>query len=226
VSNIFIVTKENDSALRLKVELAGNGFDCSVASYSDKLIERVIREVPELILVDLKSPGGLSVMRDLTDGIRIPRKIPLIAIVSSDYLNNPADISGADDFVISPHNEKELIIRIRRLIRKNTREDEVLQCDDLVIDLSNCEVRVGGKVVELTFKEYELLKFLAKDRGRVFTRETLLNKVWGYDYFGGDRTVDVHVRRLRSKIEISDQTYIETVRNIGYRFKKGSGDQN
>ncbi len=72
----------------------------------------------------------------------------------------------------------------------------------------------------MTFKEYELLKFLAKDQGRVFTRETLLNKVWGYDYFGGDRTVDVHVRRLRSKIELSGQTFIETVRNIGYRFKK------
>ncbi len=75
-------------------------------------------------------------------------------------------------------------------------------------------------MVELTFKEYELLKFLARDRGRVFTREALLNKVWGYDYFGGDRTVDVHVRRLRSKIELSGQTFIETVRNIGYRFKK------
>jgi DNA-binding response OmpR family regulator len=98
--------------------------------------------------------------------------------------------------------------------------EETIQCGDLVIDLANCEVRVGGKVVELTFKEYELLKFLAKDRGRVFTREALLHKVWGYDYFGGDRTVDVHVRRLRSKIEDSGQTFIETVRNIGYRFTK------
>ena len=96
----------------------------------------------------------------------------------------------------------------------------MIRAGDLVIDLANCEVRVEGKIVELTFKEYELLKFLAKDRGRVFTREALLNKVWGYDYFGGDRTVDVHVRRLRSKIELSGQTFIETVRNIGYRFKK------
>jgi len=77
-----------------------------------------------------------------------------------------------------------------------------------------------GRIVELTFKEYELLKFLMNDRGRVFTREALLNKVWGYDYFGGDRTVDVHVRRLRSKIELSDIEYIETVRNIGYRFTR------
>jgi DNA-binding response OmpR family regulator len=81
-------------------------------------------------------------------------------------------------------------------------------------------VTVNGALVELTFKEYELLKLLAANRGRVFTREALLDKLWGYDYFGGDRTVDVHIRRLRSKIEDAEHTYIETVRNIGYRFKK------
>ena len=135
-------------------------------------------------------------------------------------LNQPGGYSGADDFIVRPYDERELVARARRLIQKNNREDEILRRGDLAIDLANCEVRVEGKIVELTFKEYELLKFLAQDQGRVFSRETLLNKVWGYDYFGGDRTVDVHVRRLRSKIEISGQTFIETVRNIGYRFKK------
>jgi DNA-binding response OmpR family regulator len=90
----------------------------------------------------------------------------------------------------------------------------------MVIDLARCEVSIKGKPVQLTFKEYELLRFLASNRGRVFSRDAILNRVWGYDYYGGDRTVDVHIRRLRSKIEeASDQTYIETVRNIGYRFK-------
>ena len=79
-----------------------------------------------------------------------------------------------------------------------------------------------NRVIELTFKEYELLLYLAGNKGRVFTRESLLNKVWGYDLFGGDRTVDVHIRRLRSKIEDPEHTFIETVRNIGYRFKKNS----
>jgi len=97
---------------------------------------------------------------------------------------------------------------------------ELIKCDGLVIDLAKCEVTMGCKVVELTFKEYELLKFLASNRGRVYTREALLDKVWGYDYYGGDRTVDVHIRRLRSKIEDSKHTFIETVRNIGYRFRK------
>lgn len=220
MSSILIVAKDNTSVLKIKAELLDSSFSCSMSIYSEKLIERVIREVPELIVLDLKGTSGLIAMRELTDGNKIPRKIPIIAIISSDLLNNPAAFQGATDFVISPYAPGELVLRVKRLIRKSNREDEILICDDLIIDLLNCEVRVGGKVVELTFKEYELLKFLAKDRGRVFTRETLLNKVWGYDYFGGDRTVDVHIRRLRSKIEIGDKSFIETVRNIGYRFKK------
>lgn len=220
MSSILIVAKENDIAGKIKAELTPSNFNCSISLYGDKLVERVIREVPELILLDLKGTSGLVAMRELTDGNKIPRTIPIIVLMSADLLNNSAAIQGANDFIISPYNPGELILRVKRLIRKSTRDDELLRCDDLVIDLSNCEVRVGGKVVELTFKEYELLKFLAKDRGRVFSRETLLNKVWGYDYFGGDRTVDVHIRRLRSKIEIGDKSFIETVRNIGYRFKK------
>jgi DNA-binding response OmpR family regulator len=221
MSSILIIAKDNDTALKIKNELIKSSFNCSISLYSERLVERVIREVPELILIDIKGTSGLIAMRELTDGIKIPRPIPIITLISTDLLNNSLAFEGAQDFVISPFNPGELVIRVKRLIRKNTREDELLYCDDLIIDLSNCEVRVGGKVVELTFKEYELLKFLAKDRGRVFTRETLLNKVWGYDYFGGDRTVDVHVRRLRSKIEIGDNVFIETVRNIGYRFRKG-----
>ena len=97
--------------------------------------------------------------------------------------------------------------------------EELIRCGDLVIDLAKCEVSLSGRLIPLTFKEYELLRFLASNRGRVFTREALLNKVWGYDYYGGDRTVDVHIRRLRSKIEDPTHTFIETVRNIGYKFR-------
>ena len=127
-----------------------------------------------------------------------------------------------DDFVIQPYNMRELILRIKRLLNYRTESvdgDEPIKCNGLVMDIAKCEVTVVGKVVALTFREYELLQFLAGNRGRVFSRQTLLDKVWGYDYYGGDRTVDVHVRRLRSKIENSKHTFIETVRNIGYRFK-------
>ncbi|UCD09779.1 MAG: response regulator transcription factor, partial [Dehalococcoidales bacterium] len=116
----------------------------------------------------------------------------------------------------------ELALRIKRILRREVVPDdhETISCEDLLIDLASCEVSVEGKKVVLTFKEYELLKFLAGNSGRVFTREALLDKIWGMDYFGGDRTVDVHIRRLRSKIEKHGQSFIETVRNIGYRFRK------
>lgn len=102
------------------------------------------------------------------------------------------------------------------------RADSVLKIGDLTIDSVRCEVEVGGRLLALTFKEYELLRLLATNKGKVFTREALLNQVWGYDYYGGDRTVDVHIRRLRSKIEDPVHTFIETVRNIGYKFKDTS----
>ena len=101
------------------------------------------------------------------------------------------------------------------------KDSNLIKCGDLVIDLAKYEATLSNKAVMLTFKEYELLKFLAGNPGRVFTREALLNRVWGYDYYGGDRTVDVHVRRLRSKIGGLGQDFIETVRNIGYRFVEG-----
>jgi len=106
-------------------------------------------------------------------------------------------------------------------LRRSGRLDskDTIRWGDLVIDLANYEVWVGGHRTNLTFKEYALLRFLATHRGRVFTREALLSRVWGYNYFGGTRTVDVHIRRLRSKIEDASHSFIETVRGVGYRFK-------
>jgi DNA-binding response OmpR family regulator len=221
MSSILIVTKETETSRRLQSDLSGWGFECFTAGIKDKIIERIVRDGPELIVLEMDGPASQAVLHDLTDGSKIRRKVFLIALISAEMLDRSNEFPGIDDFLVRPYDIRELAVRARRLLQRNLKENEMLRCEDLVIDLANCEVRVGGKIVELTFKEYELLKFLAKDRGRVFSRETLLNKVWGYDYFGGDRTVDVHVRRLRSKIEISGQTFIETVRNIGYRFKKG-----
>ena len=143
-------------------------------------------------------------------------------MVGKERLDGLDSDPNIDDFVITPCDVTELVLRIKRLLQKtnNTDSSEQIRYADLIIDLAKCEVSVGNRLVVLTFREYELLKFLASNRGRVYTREALLNKVWGHDYYGGDRTVDVHIRRLRSKIEDSSQNFIETVRNIGYRFKK------
>jgi DNA-binding response OmpR family regulator len=130
-------------------------------------------------------------------------------------------IRDVDDFVRRGSPPEDLTARVRRALWKRHRVDSrnVLVVGDLVMDLANYTVQVGGRTIDLTYKEYELLRFLSTNRDRVYSRETLLNKVWGYDFYGGARTVDVHVRRLRSKIEDRHHTFIETVRNVGYRFR-------
>ena len=126
-----------------------------------------------------------------------------------------------DDFVMEPWNTVELIARVRRILnrRPDGNSSELIRCGEVMIDPAKCEVAFRGRLVELTFREYELLKFLVGNKGKVFSRDALLDKVWGYDFYGGDRTVDLHIRRLRSKLDESD--CIETVRNIGYRFREG-----
>ncbi|MEE8419475.1 MAG: response regulator transcription factor, partial [Dehalococcoidales bacterium] len=121
-----------------------------------------------------------------------------------------------------PFDITELALRINQILHRTLSADgsEVIRSGPMVIDMISCDVTIYGKRVELTFREYELLRFLAGNKGRVFSREELLNRVWGYDYFGGDRTVDTHIRRLRSKTDDPNNSFIETVRNIGYRFKR------
>ncbi len=125
-----------------------------------------------------------------------------------------------DDFVVAPLREAELVVRVQLLLWRHGRAvgRSTLSAGDLLLDVSNYQVFEGGRVATLTFKEFELLRFLMTHSQQVFTRETLLNRVWGYNYYGGSRTVDVHIRRLRSKLEARGRTYIETVRNVGYRF--------
>ncbi len=148
------------------------------------------------------------------------RDIASLAVIRSDQLPAFDFATGFDDFIVYPAIADEVIARVRRAIwlKSGVESDNTLRAGDLHIDLSNYKVFVAGRPVDLTYKEYELLRFLATNRDKVFTREALLNRVWGYDFYGGARTVDVHIRRLRSKIEDRAHTFIETVRNVGYRF--------
>ena len=213
--SVCLVAKESERIKELHRRLIRNGFACAIASGE----EEIIKQAPDLILLEMDS---LSRVKELSQRIKRERHLPIIALVRRKTLNNVNGHLDMDDFIIQPYDIRELVLRIKRLIQRsdNTSSGELIRYGELAIDLAKCEVSVGDKVVMLTFKEYELLKFLAHNHGRVFTREALLNKVWGYDYYGGDRTVDVHIRRLRSKIEDSSHTFIETVRNIGYRFKR------
>lgn len=221
MANLMLIAQESQTAHRLQAELVQSGFTCSVISYDNRIAELVSDRSPDLLLMELDSgqtnPERLVLAQALKEG----KSLPIIALVPSEQLANLNGQLHADDFLTSPYHTWELVLRVKRLLRRNgTSDNEKIRCGDLVIDPAQCEVTLEGEVVELTFKEYELLRFLASNRGRVFTREALLNWVWGYDYYGGERTVDVHVRRLRSKIEDSKHVFIETVRNIGYRFKK------
>ena len=222
MSRLLIVAQETEALAGLCSRLSRDGFACSVISHGNGLVEKIAAHRPDLVMLETDGSSANAGIRELTQEVKQEVSLPIIALVAREKLDGIDGHIEVDDFLLSPYDAEELLLRIKRLLdgTSNIDSDELIKCDGLVMDLAKCEVTVEGKSVELTFKEYELLRFLASRRGRVYTREALLNRVWGYDYYGGDRTVDVHVRRLRSKIEDSKHTFIETVRNIGYRFKK------
>ena len=219
---IFIIAEDGDKAKKLALGLAQSGFACSVASRGAELLKQATEQSPDVVLLTLDGRSGDAARLEFARKIRQEKRLPLIALMVKPALASATVSPDIDDFIVEPPDINELALRINRLLHcsSGAEQTESVKFDDMVIDLARCEVSIKGRPIQLTFKEYELLRFLASNRGRVFSRDAILNRVWGYDYYGGDRTVDVHVRRLRSKIEeSSDQTYIETVRNIGYRFK-------
>jgi len=158
--------------------------------------------------------GFLSgLRRDLAEGAR------LVAVLRYEQIRTLDGAVDIDDFVADNGTAEEIRARIRRMVEGDETGRALVGSGELEIDEDRYEVRVGGRRVELAFKEFELLHFLASRPGKVFTREMLLEQVWGYDYFGGSRTVDVHVRRIRAKIEREGHTYIRTVRGVGYIFE-------
>jgi DNA-binding response OmpR family regulator len=222
LSKVLIIANEREQARQLRAELAQRGLDCLIVPSKDGAIEQIAGQSPGLLLLDANEATIGSEVWELAQRMRQEMNIPLIALMPREILNGLDSSTGIDDFVVKPWEATEVMIRIKRILRQkeSMESEDVIRCGDLVIDSAKCEVSLSGKPIILTFKEYQLLKFLANNKGKVFTRDVLLDKVWGWDYYGGDRTVDVHIRRLRSKIEDSTHTFIETVRNIGYKFKE------
>lgn len=220
--SIFIIAEKSKAVIELRSGLIQNGFACSITFDGNEAIGQVAKQDPDLVLVEVDGHLVNSGIRELCQRIKRERHLPIIALVCLETLDSVDSHLDMDDFILRPYNVRELMLRAKRLLQRTNDIDsgELIRRGDLVIDLAKYEVTLEGKLVVLTFREYELLKFLASNRGRVFAREALLNKVWGHDYYGGDRTIDVHIRRLRSKIEDSGHTFIETVRNIGYRFRE------
>ena len=174
-------------------------------------------EAPNALVFDFTAPDTLhqSIPETITQ-----QRIPVLIAVAREQLRLVNSGIHYGDFIVLPCAPGEITARILRLLdlAEPSPAPGVIYADDLIIDTNRYDVFLSGKPVLLTFKEYELLKLLASNPGRVYGREALLEQVWGYAYFGGTRTVDVHVRRLRSKIEDANHTFIDTVWNVGYRF--------
>lgn len=175
-------------------------------------------DVAVLLLSDV---GEDAIAKRILEGAQSGDAPPVIAVIGRSDVEQFDPTSEVDDFFVEGSDPTELAARVRQVLWKRHQVDarNVLKCGNLVMDLANYTVHINGQPVDLTYKEYELLRFLATNPDRVFGREQLLNKVWGYDFYGGARTVDVHIRRLRAKIEDKHNTFIETVRNVGYRFR-------
>ncbi len=183
-------------------------------------------EAPEVDLVLVDGRQDLAHARDLTRLIRTTGSdAPVLMIVTEGGLAVVAVDWGFDDVLVTTCGPAEVEARLRlaiaRLAAQRAQDDpeaHVIRSGEVTVDDATYTAKLGGRPLDLTFKEFELLKYLAQHPGRVFTREQLLQEVWGYDYFGGTRTVDVHVRRLRAKLGPENEQLIGTVRNVGYRF--------
>jgi two-component system alkaline phosphatase synthesis response regulator PhoP len=201
-----------DRALRL------DGYVLRTEANAESCLRAVHEWRPALLLLDVGMGLSSSVLSSLLSEPAIG-DVAVVAITDPQEFAVLSTVPSVSDFVVTPVDEDELRLRVARLLvlSGDAGGPEVLRCGDLEIDIERYKVTVQGDVVDLTYKEYELLRFLASNPGKPFTREALLDQVWGYDYYGGSRTVDVHVRRIRAKIE-RYESFVETVRNVGYRF--------
>jgi DNA-binding response OmpR family regulator len=222
MQRILMVTENSKAASPLQQVLVLGGYHVQLSSGDRQaLLEAMNPRPADIFVLDTASSEmGVRELRQVLHAQFGAKEALVIALVSEEGLESLEPSAGMDDFLMAPCNPRELLSRIHLLLWKNNRVDaeQLLKVGHLVIDLANYEVTVEGQLLELTYKEYELLRFLVAHRGRVFTREALLNQVWGYDYYGGTRTVDVHIRRIRAKLGLPYQDMVETVRNVGYRF--------
>lgn len=223
---VLLITDDWKSKRSLKSELLGLGFTLTQAGSEEFFREGyALPEKLDLIVADLE--GCRTEAAKLCHGIKRERQlqdVPLVLLVTEPQLGQLDFGWGLDDYLTLPVSAKRLAERMNFLAWKLHRvaPKNGFSHGGLVVDFERYEVHVKGAPVDLTYKEFELLRFLVTHPGKVFTREVLLDKVWGYDYYGGTRTVDVHVRRLRAKIELGGAAYIETVRNVGYKFLGGA----
>lgn len=216
---VFVLANQNNGFAPLAESLSRAGMVYQFGADLTPVHDQQTSQQAEAVLLDL-STVEMSQAREVVEQCRKLR-IPVVAVVSREALETYDPSLNPDELIIHPLPDSELLVRIRQAIYRvnGPTGSQVLKVGELSIDLERYEVTVAGRRVSLTYKEFQLLVLLASNPGRVYSRENLLSQVWGYDYLGGTRTVDVHVRRLRSKIEAPGRSFVETVYLVGYRFK-------
>ncbi len=224
---ILIIEDDDHIIELLKFNVENNGYEVSIAMDGHEGLNKAINELPDLILLDLMLPGidGIEICNRLKNKDRT-KDIPIIMLTAKGHETDKIlglEI-GADDYMTKPFSVRELMTRIKVVFRRYTHEVAKtpamkIVIGDLEIDHEKHEVTKNGDLIKLTLKEYQLLEYLAENRGKVLSRNALLDRVWGYDYFGETRTVDVHIRHLRKKIDDDNAEIIETIRGVGYKIK-------
>lgn len=219
----MIYCVEDDNAIRdlMLYTLGASGFQAKGFPDSTFFWQAMTEEKPELILLDIMLPGedGITVLKRLRSASATANVPVIMATAKGSEFDKVIGLdTGADDYLVKPFGMMEMIARIKAVMRRTApRTDQVLTCGDIVLDEIRHIVTVDGKQVVLTLKEYELLKLLMENAGQVFTRDILLSRIWGQDYLGETRTVDVHIGTLRTKLAKGGEK-IETVRGVGYKM--------
>ena len=222
---ILIVDDDTNICELLRLYIAKEGFEASIANDGETALKMFDSVSPDLILLDIMLPGldGWQVCREL----RKKSSVPIIMLTAKgEVFDKVLGLElGADDYVVKPFETKEVVARINAVLRRSGRnsgrqdDSKEVSYENLTINLTNYELRVKGQQVDTPPKEMELIYHLASNPNRVFTRDQLLDEVWGFDYYGDSRTVDVHVKRLREKLEgVSDKWALKTVWGVGYKF--------
>lgn len=222
---ILVVDDDSNICELLRLYLEKEGYTVFLASDGGKALEMFEKENPNLLLLDIMLPvlDGWQVCRE----IRKKSQVPIIMLTAKgETFDKILGLElGADDYVVKPFETKEVIARVKAVLRRAApqtaeKEGKIVTYDKLSINMTNYELKVDGKQVDAPPKEMELIYHLASNPNRVFTRDQLLDEVWGFDYYGDSRTVDVHVKRLREKLEgVSDKWTLKTVWGVGYKFE-------
>ena len=224
-TKILVIDDDPNISSLLKMYFENEGYDVKLACDGVEGLSYFKMFEPDLVLLDIMMPkkDGWQVCREIRE---ISSKPIIMVTAKSEIFDKVLGLElGADDFVVKPFDMKELSARVKAVLRRyknNTRQndDEVIKFENIEISLQKYELKLCGRSVDIPPKELELLYFLASNYNRVFTRDQLLDKVWGFDYLGDSRTVDVHVKRLREKLEgASDKWVLKTVWGVGYKFE-------